>query len=395
MIVITGIILAIFLSLILASKKSKSLSDKILLAWLIVIAITLTLFKLQTVEARYDYPFLLGWCFPFPLLQWPFLYLYVLSLTSIEPLKTKLYFHFLPFFLSILLFSTYLFLPNNIKLDVYNMQGKGYETEMNINLIAIILSAILYTVLSSLQLRKYKKTIKNEFSFTEKITLNWLLYLIVGMTFILLIILFGGNDNLIFSSITGVVIYIGYFGIKQEGIFNEKLKINSTETSQNGITTESRSDIQHVDSNNSVEDMLITKTQATSEKIKYEKNRLSDGEIKSIHKRLKELMVGEKLYKNPEISLSEVAQKLHVHPNILSQVINTLEEKNFYDYINSQRVEEFQRLVLQPKSYQFTLLTLAFESGFNSKTSFNRNFKKATNLTPSEFLRQKNILLPD
>lgn len=395
MIVLIGIVLVIFLSLILLGKKRKSLSDKILLAWLSVIAITLILFKLQTVEARYDYSFLLGWCFPFPLLQWPFLYLYVLSLTSIEPLKTKVFLHFLPFVLSILLFSSYFFLPNDIKFDIYNRQGKGYETEMKINQIAIILSAIIYSVLSSYQLWKHKQNIKNNFSNTDKITLNWLLYLIIAMTSILLIILMGGSDNFNFSSITGVILYIGYFGIRQEGIFSEKLKMASTQFSKNGITIESHFDSQLVYSNDSVKEILLPKIQAKSEKIKYEKNRLSDGEIDSIHKRLKELMDGEKLYKNPEISLSEVAQKIPVHPNVLSQVINTVEQKNFYDYINFQRVEEFQRIVLQLKSNQFTLLSLAFESGFNSKTSFNRNFKKITKITPSEFLRQKNVQLLD
>lgn len=395
MAIIIGIILAIFLSLVLVGKKSKSLSDKILLAWLIVIAITLILFKLQTVEARYDYPFLLGWSFPLPLLQWPFLYIYVLSLTSIEPFKTKIFLHFLPFVLSILLFSKFLFLPNEIKIDIYNMQGKGYETEMNINLIAIIISAITYTVLSSNQLRKHRQNIKSEFSFTDKITLNWLLYLIIGMTCILLIILLRCNDYFIYSSITGVVLYIGYFGIKQEGIFNDKLKRDTTVFLKDEITIESHSDSQSVYYNDSIEKNSFIEIHPTIEKAKYEKTKLSDSEIMSIHERLMKLMEEEKLYKNPEITLSEIAKKMSIHSNTLSQVINTIEGKNFFDYINFQRVEEFQRLVLLPQSKQFTLLSLAFESGFNSKTSFNRNFKKVTNLTPSEFLRQKNIQLID
>lgn len=114
MIVLIGIIIAIFLSFILGSKKGKSLSDKILLAWLFALAITLILYKLQTEELRNSYPFFLGWIFPMPLLQWPFLYLYVLSLSSKKTLKLNLILHFLPFVLSFLLFSKYLFLPNEI-----------------------------------------------------------------------------------------------------------------------------------------------------------------------------------------------------------------------------------------------------------------------------------------
>jgi len=79
---------------------------------------------------------------------------------------------------------------------------------------------------------------------------------------------------------------------------------------------------------------------------------------------------------------------LTVHPNNLSQVINSLENKNFNDFINEQRVEEFIKCVSDPGSRQFTLLALAFDCGFSSKASFNRNFKKYTSLSPSEYLKQ-------
>ncbi|TAE86792.1 MAG: AraC family transcriptional regulator [Bacteroidetes bacterium] len=386
-----GIILAIFLSLILISKKGKSLPDKILLAWLITIATTLILYKLQTEEARYNYPFFLGWGFPFPLLQWPFLYVYVVALTSKEPLRVRLLLHFLPFVCSVLLFSRYFFLPNQLKIDIYNRQGEGYETEMTINLMAIILSAIVYTILSGYELLRYKQRIKDEFSSTEKITLNWLRYLIIGMTCILFVVLLGGNDEYIFSSITFLVLYIGYFGIKQVGIFNENFQMEQRVVSIN----DSQLTSENVDSSNTNETITIPEIVPTPEKVKYEKTKISDDEMIAIHQQLKELMYREKLYKNAELTLSEVAQKIPVHPNTLSQVINTAEGKNFYDYINLQRIEEFQRIIFLPQNKEYTLLSLAFECGFNSKTSFNRNFKKVTHLSPSEYIKQKNIQLKD
>lgn len=395
MTILIGIILAIFLSLILISKKSKSLADKILLAWLITIATTLILYTLQTNEARYSYPFFLGWGFPFPLLHWPFLYLYVLSLTSREQLKARQLIHFLPFFLSILLFSKYLFLPFPNKIDIYNKHGQGYETEMTINIIAISLSAIAYTILSSIKLWNYKKNIKNEFSYLEKITLSWLFYLIIGMTCILLIILCGGTDEYIFPSITGLVLYIGYFGIKQEGIFNQNLPIEQNFVSKDDFPIAEQLVTQPEKFSASNENNTFSEIVPTTTKVKYEKSKISESEIHIIHQKLKELMSNEQLYKNPELTLSEVAKKIPIHPNILSQVINTIEGKNFYDYINLQRVKEFQRIVLLPRNNQYTLLSLAFEGGFNSKTSFNRNFKKATNLSPSEYIKQKNIQLRD
>lgn len=390
MAIIIGIILAGFLSLILVGKKNKSLPDRILLVWLITIGITLMLFKLQTAAYRYHYPFFLGWGFPFPLLQWPFLYVYVLSLTSRTQFSVRLLVHFLPFVLSVLLFSPYFSLPNSIKIDIYNKQGVGYETEMTINLIAIILSAVVYTILSSRALWKYKESIQHEFSYMEKITLNWLLYLIAGMTLILLLVLLGASDELVFSSITGIVVYIGYFGIKQVGVFYQHPLAGQTVV----VPHDDKPSPSQPSESPALTDLdLNPKTLSGTEKEKYEKSRISEAEITAIHQRLNALMRTEKLYTNPELTLSELAQKIPVHPNTLSQVINTVEGKNFFDYINFQRVEEFKRLVLLPENSQYTLLALAYECGFNSKTSFNRNFKKATGLSPSAHIMKQNIRL--
>jgi len=114
-----------------------------------------------------------------------------------------------------------------------------------------------------------------------------------------------------------------------------------------------------------------------------------------IHRDLKLLIKTEKAFKKEELSLAQLAQQLGVHPNNLSQVINTYENKSFYDYINTLRIEEFKALVLLPQNNRYTLLSLAFECGFNSKTSFNRNFKKITGQSPSAYLKEVNVQLID
>jgi AraC-like DNA-binding protein len=378
-----GVFLSLFLSLILISKKNKAISDWILFAWLVTIAITLTLFILQTNKERNTYPSFLGWGFPFPLLQWPFLYLYVSTLTSKDKLNFKSLLHFIPFFLSILLFANYLFLPNSTKLSIYNQHGAGFETHMSINLIAIILSAIIYTIVSLNTLWKYKKSIKNEFSYLEKINLNWLLYIIIGMTCILLIILSGLSDKYIFSSITGLVIFIGYFGIKQVGVFSQ---IHSIDNTLN-INSPFNKLKQYTNKN----DVISTSDIA----IKYQKSTLNEDAILKIHEDLKELMKSHEIFKNAELTLDILSEKLNVLPNHLSQVINSIENKNFYDYINQLRIEEFKSLITKPEKQKYTLLALAFECGFNSKTSFNRNFKKVTGFTPSEYIQKEKLKIRD
>ncbi|MGB3063302.1 helix-turn-helix domain-containing protein [Sphingobacterium thalpophilum] len=104
-------------------------------------------------------------------------------------------------------------------------------------------------------------------------------------------------------------------------------------------------------------------------------------------------MKEQKCYQDPELTLGDLAKILEVHPVILSQVINSREQKSFYDYVNTYRVETFKELLLRPDSRQYTMLSLAFECGFNSKTSFNRNFKKITQMSPSAYAKGLDVQL--
>jgi AraC-like DNA-binding protein len=94
----------------------------------------------------------------------------------------------------------------------------------------------------------------------------------------------------------------------------------------------------------------------------------------------------EKSYLNPELTLSELAIKLNTNTSVLSAVINTGFGKNFNDFVNEYRVEEFKRKAAAPDSKHLTLLAIAFDCGFNSKATFNRAFKKVTDLSPKAFL---------
>ena len=95
-------------------------------------------------------------------------------------------------------------------------------------------------------------------------------------------------------------------------------------------------------------------------------------------------------YKDCELTLTKLAATLKVHPNYLSQAINQNEGENFYNYINAMRIKAFIKIVSNPENKQYTLLSLAFDCGFNSKSTFNKYFKKQTGYTPTTF---KNKLL--
>lgn len=101
-------------------------------------------------------------------------------------------------------------------------EGKAYSTLSGIIFLGIILSGITYTTLALRLLIKHKIKIKDNYSYIEKINLEWLFKLIIGLSCIWIIVFFA-NEEIIFSSVVLYVLLIGDFGIKQVGIFTNQL----------------------------------------------------------------------------------------------------------------------------------------------------------------------------
>ena len=96
------------------------------------------------------------------------------------------------------------------------------------------------------------------------------------------------------------------------------------------------------------------------------------------------------LYKNKDITLAELSRQIDTHPNYLSQVINEKEGKNFYNYINSIRINEFIKIASLPENKKYTMISLAYDCGFSTKSTFNKHFKLVTGKTPTEFFKSIN-----
>lgn len=390
MIYLTGITFTLFLALALISKKGKTQADWILFTWLIVMGLDISIYYLEFTNTILQFPYLLGCIFPLGMLHWTFLYLYIDSLTSKIPLTHRSLIHFLPFLISIISFIPFYILSNESKINIFKSLGKGIEIQITINDILMPLSGLVYIILSIIKLWRYKQIIRHEFSYLEKINLNWLIYVIVGIIVFYLTILLTWNNIYLYYALVGFVIFIGFFGIKQVGIFSQTRYIVSetgksiSEHESNPIATAEN----HLN-NVLTEIPTIINSEIPKSINKYEKSTLTDESATNIHQDLIRIMQSEQLYKNPDLTLDELSEALSVLPNHLSQVINSLENKTFYDYINQLRVNEFIGLISKVDNKKYTLLSLAFECGFNSKSSFNRNFKKVTGLTPSEYLKQK------
>ena len=115
---------------------------------------------------------------------------------------------------------------------------------------------------------------------------------------------------------------------------------------------------------------------------KYQTSYLTDQEANAHFDRLQSYMEKEAGFTNPDLTLQSLAEKLSIPKNYLSQIINEKAGKTFHDFINTYRIEKIKKLLEDPRWKDETLLALALEGGFNSKTTFNTAFKKHTGESP-------------
>ena len=123
------------------------------------------------------------------------------------------------------------------------------------------------------------------------------------------------------------------------------------------------------------------------QKKKYKQSLLDTDEIKNYSKELELIMEDYKLYLNPDLSLKDLASYLELPANYVSQLLNLGFQKNFSEYVNSYRVNEFKERILLEENKGLTIMAVAYDSGFNSKTVFNTFFKKIEGTTPNSYLR--------
>ncbi|ASZ13449.1 helix-turn-helix transcriptional regulator [Chitinophaga pendula] len=138
--------------------------------------------------------------------------------------------------------------------------------------------------------------------------------------------------------------------------------------------------------------MAVPVAEPPADKVKYEKSGLEEDYLADCYEKLQGHMERTQLYKEAGLNLNELATQLSLPRHHLSQALNQQSGKNFFQYINEWRVQEICRLMLQEENTD-NFLQLAYECGFNSKSSFNQNFKKIVGMTPSEYYEQHKVII--
>ncbi len=135
--------------------------------------------------------------------------------------------------------------------------------------------------------------------------------------------------------------------------------------------------------------VLGEKTSFEGKTSKYKKSLLNKDLLKKYQDQLTQLMSSDKPYLDENLTLRNLAEMLDIPPNHLSQLLNEGFDQNFAEFVNSYRLEMFKSKVADPDQRHLTILALAYDSGFNSKTVFNTFFKKMMGQTPKSYWKEK------
>lgn len=361
-----------FFFAILIWRKKNSLHDKVLITWLIYLGTYVGLYAWFATVLFTNYHLLSAAFISFLMLHGPFLYLYIFSLTNNRyKLSGKDLVHFIPFILFNLYLITVSFFPDiseRIRLD-HSENEHDSVFLFNIFLLLTVLSGPVYFLMSIRLFKKLDVDIFNNFSTSEEVDLDWLRKLVYtfGLVWTILMVfatihhIFGFfswsfcTDGL-FLSLSGFIILIGYFGLGQKEIF--------TQTAEKEV-------------------VYVTQPRA-----KYANTVLKETEADEYVDKLKRYMESKKPYLNVNLTLPQLASDIHIPSHQLSRVINEKLNLNFFDFVNQYRVDEVKAKMNDPKFEQLTILSIAFDSGFNTKSAFNRVFKKTTGMTPSEYKKR-------
>ncbi|MEP1791339.1 AraC family transcriptional regulator [Reichenbachiella sp.] len=377
---ILGASQAFFLSFLVFKKASKSDGDYVLGAWLAFMGLHLLDHYFMSMGFSFRYPHLLGVGQCFPMLQGPFMFVYILVMIGKHGKFKPIYLlHGIPFLVFTIYFTfDFYILGSEEKLAYYKVLASEGSLAVSISEILNFYLGPIYVVWSLIKLRKHIKNIANNFSYTEEIDLSWIKHILIGLGFVWFVVLMTSfldvlslseewGNHLIYLSLTVAVFFLGYFGIKQQAIYVPTPAVAGASK--------------------------VAETEVKAEKPtpadRYKHSGLKKEEGEEYAKKLLDYMENDRPYLNGKLSLKEVAEYLNISVNHLSQVINEQLGKSFFDFVNEYRVEEVKRLMSESKHEQFTLLAVAYDSGFNSKSSFNSIFKKMTGFTPSEYLRER------
>lgn len=358
-----GIAQSFFAGMLLATSRPFTIAKRIMTAWVFLFC-TEMIFALinRTVLEMYSFPFV---AFTYG----PLLFLYVRHMTNpdlrFSPWNAL---HFIPF---VGFFAVSVIFRDK---PIFDDLSGFFVIDRFISLrivysVCFFLSVTVYSVLSFILIRQHQARLMNYVSYTSaKMTLNWLK--ILSITFYagyVVVFILGGIDILAgllhFDPYVLTFVFITFFSFVYSFYAIRQPEILSYPASA--------AEPGEVLSQNSLG--------------KYARSGLRNEQAEEYLTRLLRFMDEEKPYFDGNLTINDLSGKTGIPRHYITEILNEKHGRNFFTFINEYRVKEVIKRINDPKYQHYTILAIAFDSGFNSKSTFNTFFKSYTGMTPSEY----------
>ncbi len=315
----------------------------------------------------------------------PVLYFYFKTLLDKSfSFSDKDYFHFLPATLY-LIYSVVVFLTDKVVLREYYFYEDGKDKDFSTwYQVAGLLSLTYYLIQSLKTYNDYKRITYNVVSFADSVMFKWAQRFLIAFLMLLTIriLFFFVNPEwdefgkkfwyyLCFSILFYYVSISGYTNsiLSTTSFKDSPLNMdNDLKLTMEGSAIETGKPLSFLDDN----------------KLPGEKTEIP--ELDMWKEQVQKLMLADKMYENPELVITDLSSKLNTHSKKISQVINQGFNMNFNDFVNHHRINALIMKIEEGEHNIQTLLSIALECGFNSKSTFNRAFKRSTSLSPKEYI---------
>ena len=296
----------------------------------------------------------------------PVIYFYTRTLLNPSfTFSRKDWIHWIPAILY-LLYSLVIFVVDKMVLEEYYFYADGRDKNLAPwYQVAGLVSMFLYLIMSLRYYYRYKKLTVHMVSYADSVQYKWMQHFFIVFIIILLLrVLFFilnpewgefGSKFWYYLCFSFLFYYIAINGYSNT--IRHTIDVDST----------------------MLEDENLEGTTSKN-------NIIESQELDTWKSRLTQLILKEKLYENPRLTLSDVAEQLETYPKMISQMVNQGFGMNFNEFVNFHRVEAVKQRLQLGEQTSKTLLSIALDSGFNSKATFNRAFKKHTSLSPKEYL---------
>jgi len=298
----------------------------------------------------------------------PLTYLYCKS--SIHKVSLKLWkniYHIIPFLVSIIFFIPTLTKSGSEKLEIYQRTiTEGKVPEPSYVILTLCIIAIIYTIISINLVRKYLLHIKNLKSNIDPSFHRWLLFLSTSFLFPIITVVLISTTNIESITVLGTVFALASFVAIVYGTLTLKPKFFED-----------------------IPDQILSPPDESEEASKYQKSKLQEIQKDKYQDKILAFIKEEKPYLNPEITINQFSEQVNIPSYYVSQIINERMNINYLDFINSYRIEESKSKLTDEKFSHYTIVTIAFDSGFNSKTAFYSAFKKYVGMTPSQYRKKE------